>query len=157
MFRPVTRLAVYNILIQFINVAGKRDIKVRALEAAEAAKRQEEKKENERKIKKEALKLERAKIEQETLRQRELDRRKKEEELKKKEADLAARKRLREEEGRMEKERKRKRIVGWQGHRVQEEKKLAGIGEKEKRCANTVKSLIAIMSYHCYPVSSGRH
>ncbi|KAL1821428.1 uncharacterized protein LOC108219190 isoform X1 [Daucus carota subsp. sativus] len=119
---------------------GKRDIKVRALEAAEAAKRQEEKKENERKIKKEALKLERAKIEQETLRQRELDKRKKEEELKKKEADLAARKRLREEEGRMEKERKRKRIVGWQGHRVQEEKTLAKIGEKEKRCANTGKS-----------------
>ncbi|KAK1404965.1 hypothetical protein POM88_004570 [Heracleum sosnowskyi] len=120
---------------------GKRDIKVRALEAAEAAKRQEEKKENERKIKKEALKLERAKIEQETLRQRELDKRKKEEELKKKEADLAARKRLREEEVKKEKERKRKRIgVGLQTHRAQEEKTFAGKGEKEKQCGNMGKS-----------------
>ncbi|KAE9458344.1 hypothetical protein C3L33_09746, partial [Rhododendron williamsianum] len=40
---------------------GKRDIKVKALEAAEAAKRLEEKKDNERKMKKEALKLERDK------------------------------------------------------------------------------------------------
>ncbi|KAL8131753.1 uncharacterized protein LOC141697467 [Apium graveolens] len=120
---------------------GKRDIKVRALEAAEAAKRLEEKKEYERKIKKEALKLERAKIEQETLRQREFDKRKKEEELKKKDADLAARKRLREEEGRKEKERKRKRIgVGMQTNRAQEEKTFAGKREKEKQCGNMGKS-----------------
>ncbi|KAL6982824.1 hypothetical protein U1Q18_016217 [Sarracenia purpurea var. burkii] len=43
-------------------VTGKRNIKVRALEAAEAAKRVEEKRQNERKMKKEALKLERTRI-----------------------------------------------------------------------------------------------
>ncbi|XP_042520225.1 uncharacterized protein LOC122093805 [Macadamia integrifolia] len=89
---------------------GKRDIKVKALEAAEAAKRLEEKRENERKMKKEAVKLERARLEQENTRQLELNQKKKEEERKKKEADLATRKRLREEEERKDKERKRKCI-----------------------------------------------
>ncbi|WVY98438.1 hypothetical protein V8G54_030589 [Vigna mungo] len=42
-------------------VTGKRDIKVKALEAAEAAKRMAEKKENERKMKKEVLRLQREK------------------------------------------------------------------------------------------------
>ncbi|PPS04229.1 hypothetical protein GOBAR_AA16422 [Gossypium barbadense] len=41
---------------------GKRDVKVKALEAAEAAKKLAEKKENDRKMKKEALKLERARL-----------------------------------------------------------------------------------------------
>ncbi|XP_022936496.1 uncharacterized protein LOC111443094 isoform X2 [Cucurbita moschata] len=96
---------------------GKRDIKVKAIEAAEAAKRLAEKKENERQMKKEALKLERARMEQENLRQIELDkkkkeeeRKKKEEERKKKEVDMAAKKRQREEEERKEKERKRMRV-----------------------------------------------
>ncbi|XP_022976069.1 uncharacterized protein LOC111476581 isoform X2 [Cucurbita maxima] len=96
---------------------GKRDIKVKAIEAAEAAKRVAEKKENERQMKKEALKLERARMEQENLRQIELDkkkkeeeRKKKEEERKKKEVDMAAKKRQREEEERKEKERKRMRV-----------------------------------------------
>ncbi|XP_023524618.1 titin homolog isoform X1 [Cucurbita pepo subsp. pepo] len=96
---------------------GKRDIKVRAIEAAEAAKRLAEKKENERQMKKEALKLERARMEQENLRQIEVEkkkkdeeRKKKEEERKKKEADMAAKKRQREEEERKEKERKRMRV-----------------------------------------------
>ncbi|XP_043689972.1 uncharacterized protein LOC122640790 [Telopea speciosissima] len=88
---------------------GKRDIKVKALEAAEAVKHLEAKRENERKMKKEAAKLERARLEQENMRQLELKQKKKEEEQKK-EADLAARKRLREEEERKDKERKRKCI-----------------------------------------------
>ncbi|XP_057980267.1 uncharacterized protein LOC131166030 isoform X2 [Malania oleifera] len=89
-------------------VTGKRDIKVKALEAAEAAKRLEEKRENERKMKKEALKLERSRLEQE--KQLEQIKKKKEVERKKKEADMAAKKRLREDEERKEKGRKRKCI-----------------------------------------------
>ncbi|KAL6976181.1 hypothetical protein U1Q18_024971 [Sarracenia purpurea var. burkii] len=58
-------------------VTGKRNIKVRALEAAEAAKRVEEKRQNERKMKKEALKLERTRIGQENLRQMEIKKKKK--------------------------------------------------------------------------------
>ncbi|KAK1404890.1 hypothetical protein POM88_004495 [Heracleum sosnowskyi] len=59
----------------------------------------------------------------------------------KKEADLAARKRVREEEVKKEKERKRKRIgVGLQTHRAQEKKTFAGKGEKEKQCGNMGKS-----------------
>ncbi|KAF3453303.1 hypothetical protein FNV43_RR03743 [Rhamnella rubrinervis] len=91
-------------------LTGKREIKVKALEAAEAAKRLAEKRDNERKIKKEALKVERARLEQENLRQLELQKKRKEEERKKKEADMAARKRQREEEERKEKERKRMRV-----------------------------------------------
>ncbi|XP_077237600.1 uncharacterized protein LOC143879227 [Tasmannia lanceolata] len=89
-------------------LTGKRDIKVRALEAAEAVKRLEEKRENERKMRKEAAKIERAKLEQENIRQLELKQKKKEEERKKKEADMATRKRQREEDERKEKERKRR-------------------------------------------------
>lgn len=91
-------------------ITGKRDIKVKALEAAEAAKRIAEKKENERKIKKEALRLERERLEQQNLRQMELQKKKKEEERKKKEAEMAAKKRQRENEEKKEKERKRKRF-----------------------------------------------
>ncbi|KAL3734597.1 hypothetical protein ACJRO7_023879 [Eucalyptus globulus] len=91
---------------------GKRDVKVRALGAAEAAKRQAEKKEIERNLKKEALKLERARLEKENMRQLELQRKRKEEERKKKLADIALKKRQREEEERREKERKRKRVEG---------------------------------------------
>ncbi|KAL4358175.1 hypothetical protein AHAS_Ahas09G0260400 [Arachis hypogaea] len=89
---------------------GKRDVKVKALEAAEAAKRMAQKKENERKMKKEALRIEREKLEQHNQRQQELQKKKKEEERKKKEAEMAAKKRQREEEGKKEKERKRKRV-----------------------------------------------
>ncbi|KAI7739635.1 hypothetical protein M8C21_020487 [Ambrosia artemisiifolia] len=85
---------------------GKRDIKVKALEAAEAAKRREQEKENERKLKKEALKLERARIEKENIKERELNLEK--QKLKKKEADIAARKRQREEEEKKQLAKKRK-------------------------------------------------
>ncbi|GLT25854.1 hypothetical protein SLA2020_009570 [Shorea laevis] len=114
-------------------VKGKRDVKVKALEAAEAAKRLAEKKENERKMKKEALKLERARLEQENLRQLNLQRKKKEEERKKKEAEMAARKRQREEEEKLEKERKRKRIEETRKlQREAEEKLRVKKDEKEK-------------------------
>ncbi|KAF5730468.1 hypothetical protein HS088_TW19G00057 [Tripterygium wilfordii] len=90
-------------------ITGKRDVKVKALEAAEGAKRLAEMKENERRMKKEALKLERARVEQENLRQLELQKKMKEKERKKKEDDMAARKRQREEDEMKEKERKRRR------------------------------------------------
>ncbi|KAI3456809.1 hypothetical protein Pfo_013472 [Paulownia fortunei] len=111
--------------------AGKRDVKVKALEAAEAAKRLEEKRENERKMRKEALKLERAKLEVKNLRNMELEKKKKEEERKKKDADIIAKKRLREEEERKEKEKKRMRLDARHRQREQEEKMRAEKAEKE--------------------------
>ncbi|CAA6670693.1 unnamed protein product [Spirodela intermedia] len=87
-------------------ITGRRDIKVKALEVAEAAKRLAEKRECERKMRKEAVRLERIKSEQENARQLELKQKQKEEDWKKKEAAMAARKRQREEE-RKEKQRKR--------------------------------------------------
>ncbi|KAB1995345.1 hypothetical protein ES319_D13G154900v1 [Gossypium barbadense] len=113
---------------------GKRDVKVKALEAAEAAKKLAEKKENDRKMKKEALKLERVRLEQENLRQLELEKKKKEE-RKKKEADMAAKKRQREEEERLEKERKRKRIEEARRQRCAPEENLCSKKDgKEKKC-----------------------
>ncbi|KAL6536729.1 hypothetical protein OROMI_026310 [Orobanche minor] len=98
--------------------AGKRDVKVKALEAAEAAKRLEEKKENERKMRKEAMKLER---EKKNLRQMELEKIKKEEGRKKKNADNIARKRQRVEEEKKEKDKKRMRLEARYPKREQEE------------------------------------
>ncbi|KAJ0101369.1 hypothetical protein Patl1_03936 [Pistacia atlantica] len=104
-------------------ITGKRDVKVKALEAAEAAKRLAQEKENERKMKKEAMKSVRARLEQENLKQVEAQKKKKEEERKKKEAEMAARKRQREEEERKEKDRKRKRLVeSFKQQRENEEK-----------------------------------
>ncbi|KAK4279493.1 hypothetical protein QN277_011269 [Acacia crassicarpa] len=108
-------------------ITGKRDVKVKALEAAEAAKRMAEKKDNERKMKKEALRLERERIEQDNRRQLELQNKKKEEERKKREAEIAAKKRQREEEERIEKARKRKRVE--EAKRREEEE----IIEKERK------------------------
>ncbi|CAL5081929.1 unnamed protein product [Urochloa decumbens] len=82
----------------------KKDVRVKALEAAEAAKRLEEKKQNEREMRKAAAKLEREKLKQE----KELKQKQEEEEKKKRDVDVATRKRQREEEERREKERKRK-------------------------------------------------
>ncbi|MCD7456025.1 hypothetical protein HAX54_030498 [Datura stramonium] len=112
---------------------GKRDVKVKALEAAEAAKRLEEKKENERKMRKEAMKHERARLEQENSKQLEFHKKKKEEEKKKKEADAIARKRLREEEEKNERERKRKRVEeARRQQREQDDKTHAKRAEKVK-------------------------
>ncbi|KAB2607324.1 hypothetical protein D8674_007041 [Pyrus ussuriensis x Pyrus communis] len=114
-------------------VTGKRDIKVKALEAAEAAKRLAEKKENERKMKKEALKLERSRMEQENMKQLEVQKKKKEEERKKKEADMASKKRQREEEERKEKERKRMRVEARRQQREHEYKLPAEKVENEMK------------------------
>ncbi|KAM3302616.1 putative protein isoform X1 [Capsicum chacoense] len=111
----------------------KRDVKVKALEAAEAAKRLEEKKENERKMRKEAMKHERARLEQENSKQLELHKKRKEEEKKKKEADAIARKRLREVEEKNERERKRKRVEeARRQQREQDDKTHAKRAEKDK-------------------------
>ncbi|KAK8519819.1 hypothetical protein V6N13_031697 [Hibiscus sabdariffa] len=112
---------------------GKRDVKVKALEAAEAAKKLAEQKENDRKMKKEALKLERARMELENLRQLELEKKRKEEERKKKEASMAAKKRQREEEERLEKERKRKRLEEARRQQRGPEEILCSKDEKEKK------------------------
>ena len=82
----------------------KKDVRVKALEAAEAAKRLEEKKQNEREMRKAAAKLEREKLKQE----KDLKQKQEEEQKKKRDVDVATRKRQRDEEGRREKERKRK-------------------------------------------------
>ncbi|XP_021310109.1 uncharacterized protein LOC8063747 isoform X2 [Sorghum bicolor] len=87
-------------------VCVKKDVRVKALEAAEAAKRLEEKKQNEREIRKAAAKLEREKLKQE----KELKQKQEEEQKKKRGADVATRKRQRDEEERREKERKKKCI-----------------------------------------------
>jgi len=84
----------------------KKDVRVKALEAAEAAKRLEEKKRNEREMRKAAAKLEREKLKQE----KELKQKQEEEQKKKRGADVATRKRQRDEEERREKERKKKCI-----------------------------------------------
>lgn len=123
---------------------------MKALEAAEAAKRLAEKKDNERKIKKEALKVERARLEQENLRQVELQKKRKEDERKKKEADVAARKRQREEEERKEKERKRMRVE--EAWRQQKEHGLKLRAEKEGKvlkCQATVSSCSDTMILLC--------
>ncbi|MED6108651.1 hypothetical protein PIB30_026061 [Stylosanthes scabra] len=111
--------------------AGKRDVKVKALEAAEAAKRMAEKKENERKMKKEALRIEREKLEQHNQRQQELQKKKKEEERKKKESEMAAKKRQREEEEKKEKERKRKRLNDAKKQQHEQEKIQAKKEDKQ--------------------------
>ncbi|KAL7088096.1 hypothetical protein ACP275_13G108300 [Erythranthe tilingii] len=113
--------------------AGKRDVKVKALEAAEAAKRLEEKRDNERKMRKEALKVERAKMEEENLRVMELDKKKKDADRKKKEADIKSKKRLREEEERKEKEKKRMRVEARQRQREQPEKMRGEKADKENQ------------------------
>ncbi|CAL9028889.1 unnamed protein product [Prunus brigantina] len=115
-------------------VTGKRDIKVKALEAAETAKRLAQKKENERKMKKEALKLERSRKEQANMRQLELQKKQKEEERKKKDADMATKKRQREEEDRKEKERKRMRVEARRQQREHEDKLPAEKEDKEMKC-----------------------
>ncbi|CAB4286040.1 unnamed protein product [Prunus armeniaca] len=114
-------------------VTGKRDIKVKALEAAETAKRLAQKKENERKMKKEALKLERSRKEQANMRQLELQKKQKEEERKKKDADMAAKKRQREEEDRKEKERKKMRVEARRQQREHEDKLPAEKEDKEMK------------------------
>lgn len=123
---------------------GKKEIKVKALEAAVAAKRLEEKKANERKMRKEALRIEKARLEQENLKQLELEKKRKEEERKKRDADIAAKKRQREEEDKKEKERKKKRLEEARQQqredgklRLEKSKQLSLIGENDNRNKET--------------------
>ncbi|KAJ8765043.1 hypothetical protein K2173_010519 [Erythroxylum novogranatense] len=122
-------------------ITGKREIKVKALQAAEEAKLLAEKKENERRMRKEALKLERARMEEQNLRQLELQKEKKEVERKKKQADLAAKKRHREEEEKKEKERKKKRVEEVRRQQLEQ-------GEKLRAAAKEVKCLVADERQH---------
>lgn len=102
--------AYFEILSSLIFVlAGKKDIKVKALEAAEAAKRLEDQMKIEREKRKEAVKLEREKLKQENAKLLKLKQNKKDEERRKKE-DVAAKKRQREAEERKVKDRKRQCI-----------------------------------------------
>ncbi|XP_031481249.1 uncharacterized protein LOC116251238 [Nymphaea colorata] len=113
-------------------VPAKRDVKVKALEAAEAAKRLEEKKEIERKMRKEAAKLEREKLMLENLKQMEEQKRREEEKKQKRRADLAKRQQ-REEEEKKEKERKRKLIEeSRKQFRLAEEKELQHKVDKDE-------------------------
>jgi hypothetical protein len=82
----------------------KKDVRVKALEAAEAAKRLEEKKQIERELRKAAAKLEREKMKKE----KESKQKQEQEQKKKQDTDMATRKRQRNEDERREKERKRR-------------------------------------------------
>ncbi|KAG9448564.1 hypothetical protein H6P81_008529 [Aristolochia fimbriata] len=115
-------------------LTGKRDIKVKALEAAEAAKRLQIERENARKTRKEAAKVEREKLEKENMRQLELKQKKKEEERKKKEADIAARKRQREEEEKKGKERKKRCIEEVRKQQQEREERLRAEKEENEMC-----------------------
>ncbi|XP_076923405.1 uncharacterized protein LOC143585521 [Bidens hawaiensis] len=119
----------------------KRDIKVKALEAAEATRRRDQEKENERRMRKEALKLERARIEKENAKQMKLNLIKKQEELKKKEADIAARKRLREEEEKKQVAKKRKLVAEAQkNQKLNFEKTRVGKMEIDKHAKNAANA-----------------
>ncbi|CAN0875115.1 Probable L-type lectin-domain containing receptor kinase S.7 [Linum grandiflorum] len=121
-------------------ITGKRDVKVKALEAAEAAKQLAEKKENDRRLKKEALKLERARIEEQNLRQLELEKERKEQERKKKEAEMAAKKRQREEEQKKDRERKKKRVEETRRQNMEHREKRNGNKEEMKPGATEVNA-----------------
>ncbi|GER32837.1 exocyst complex component SEC3 [Striga asiatica] len=117
---------------------GEKDVKVKALEAAKAAKRLEEKKENERKRRKEALQLKRAKLEEKNIRHMDLEKKKKEEKRKKKDAVIIAKKRQREEEEKKEKEKKKMRHEARYQQRGQE-KMTAGKAEKDNQSSKDEK------------------
>ncbi|CAH9107761.1 unnamed protein product [Cuscuta epithymum] len=106
---------------------GKKDVKIKALEAAEAAKRHDEKKEIERKKRKE-----------ENLRQLEINKQKKQDERKKKEAEVLARKRMRAEEEKNDKEKKRLRIGELRRQQNEEEKFRVKKVDVEKKCSAIV-------------------
>ncbi|KAF3509847.1 hypothetical protein F2Q69_00001200 [Brassica cretica] len=97
------------------------DVKVKALEAAEASKRIAEQKENDRKMKKEAMKLERARLKLENLRKHEMEKKKKDDERKKKEAEIALKQEM--EKKKKEEERKRKKFEMADRKRQREENK----------------------------------
>ncbi|XP_023638928.1 uncharacterized protein LOC17876489 isoform X1 [Capsella rubella] len=105
-------------------ITGKRDVKVKALEAAEASKRIAEQKENDRKLKKEAMKLERARQEQENMRKQEIEKKKKEEDRKKKEAEMAWKQEMEKKKKEEERKRKEFEMADRKRQREEEDKKL---------------------------------
>ncbi|CAH2069834.1 unnamed protein product [Thlaspi arvense] len=114
---------------------GKRDVKVKALEAAEASKRIAEQKEIDRKMKKEAMKLERARVEQENVRKQEMvKKKKKEEEQKKKEAEMALKQEM--EKKKKEEERKRKEFEMADRKRQREEEKKLKEAKRQRVAEN---------------------
>ncbi|TXG67968.1 hypothetical protein EZV62_009243 [Acer yangbiense] len=113
---------------------GKKHNPVKALEAAELAKRLAQEKENKRNMEKEARKAERARMEQENLKQKKLQKKMKEEESKKKEADMAARKRLREEEKKDKEPKRRRGMEPWKQQQRENREKLHTKKEKELKC-----------------------
>ncbi|PKA59814.1 hypothetical protein AXF42_Ash011939 [Apostasia shenzhenica] len=121
---------------------GKRGIKVKALEAAEVAKRLEGKKKLEREMRKAASKLEREKLEQEKAKQLELKQKAKEEERRKKETNVAARKRQRDGERKSKNVKRRcieeiRKIQGCHEENMTDDKekdlRLKSMGEKQKK------------------------
>ncbi|XP_023740092.1 uncharacterized protein LOC111888191 [Lactuca sativa] len=141
--RPTQRNNIVSNVTSFVSIVqqkqaaavcpGKRDIKVKALEAAEAAKRREQEKENERRMKKEALKIERARVGKENAREMELNKKRKLEEMKKKEADVAARKKQREEDERKQIAKKRKIAETRKEQKAQQHEKSRHVGGGSKK------------------------
>uniref|UniRef100_A0A0E0M2G6 Inner centromere protein ARK-binding domain-containing protein n=1 Tax=Oryza punctata TaxID=4537 RepID=A0A0E0M2G6_ORYPU len=111
----------------------KKDVRVKALEAAEAAKRLEEKKQNEREMRKAAAKLERERLKQE----KELKQKQEEEQKKKRDADVAAKKRQRGEEERKEKQRKRKCTEEARKQQKQPTEKRLAVNDEKDVCRKT--------------------
>ncbi|KAG2579540.1 hypothetical protein PVAP13_6NG271350 [Panicum virgatum] len=109
----------------------KRDVRVRALEVAEAAKRREEKKQTEREKRKAAVELER-----ERLKQEKEHRQKQVEQQKKTCADIITRKRQRENDGKRGNERKKKCIEGAPKHQKQLVEKMHSPNAMNDACPN---------------------
>jgi hypothetical protein len=119
-------------------ISEKREVRIPALEAAEANKRLEEKRRNERELQKATMKAEREKLNQEKVLKK-----KQEEEQKKKEADMAAKKRQREERERKEKEKDKdkKRKFTEMDRQVQREEPTKKEPPKRARVAIEEKEL----------------
>ncbi|KAG7613136.1 Inner centromere protein ARK-binding domain [Arabidopsis suecica] len=113
-------------------ITGKRDVKVKALEAAEASKRIAEQKENDRKLKKEAMKLERAKQEQENLKKQEIEKKKKEEDRKKKEAEMAWKQEMEKKKKEEERKRKEFEMADRKRQREEEDKRLKEAKKRQR-------------------------
>ncbi|KAK8926193.1 hypothetical protein KSP39_PZI018151 [Platanthera zijinensis] len=147
---------------------GMKDIKVKALEAAETAKRLENQKKLEREKKKAAAKLEREKIRQENAKLLKLKQKQKEEEKRKKEEYVAARKRQREEEERKIKERKRRCVEEARTLQRECEEKLhyekdgkdfrqRAMDEKQNKRKQTSKGLTNLEKEECQIASEVQH
>lgn len=116
--------------VQSTTACVKKDVKVKALKAAEAAKRLEEKKQKEQEVRKAAAKLERERLKQE----KELKQKLEEEQKKKREIDAATKKRQREEVEKKETVRKRKCIdEARKQHKQPMDRRRATKDEKDAR------------------------